>query len=146
MSALRNQIRSPSPALARILRRGAVGPGDSTSPAPRETGVLLLGNDLRPVSSTTAARSWFAALNPAEIPFPEAVPTPVWGAVGRLLAAERGEEPNQPARLRVRGGDGTWGMWGAPRLDGAGGGIAVSLHPASADDVLGLLCRAYGLS
>ncbi|MFL5866875.1 MAG: LuxR C-terminal-related transcriptional regulator [Thermoleophilaceae bacterium] len=46
----------------------------------------------------------------------------------------------------MRAGDGSWGIVEAARLDGAGGGIAVSLHPAGSDDVLDLLCRAYGLS
>jgi DNA-binding CsgD family transcriptional regulator len=139
-------MRQASLALARVWRRGAIGPADSTECAPAETGVLLLGDDLRPRSSTGAARQWFAALNPPQVPFPHAAPTPVWSAVGRLLAAERGEDPEIPARVRVRAGDGSWGVVEAARLDGADGGIAVSLHPASSGDVLGLLGRAYGLS
>ena len=73
------------------------------------------------------------------------MPPLIWNLVGRLLAVERGEE-ERPPRARVRTVDGRWAVLDAARLDGPDGGIAVSVRPARADDVLELVCRATGLT
>ncbi|MGZ4400234.1 MAG: helix-turn-helix transcriptional regulator [Gaiellaceae bacterium] len=108
--------------------------------------MLLLGDDLEPRGSTAAARAWFTALNPAQSRFPDGIPGVVWNVVGRLLAIERGEDPGQPPRVRLRGADGRWAVLEAARFDGLGSGIAVSIRAAGIEDVLDLVCRAYGLS
>ena len=88
---------------------------------------------------------WFGALNPAGMPYVGGIPSLVWSTTGRLIAAEAGEDPSRPIRIRTRAADGTWAVIEAARLD-AGGGIAVSVHAAGIEEVLGLISRAYGLS
>lgn len=140
-------MRVVSSVLASALRRAMVAPSaGAPGAASGETGVLLVDGALRPCGSTDAARAWFTALNPAETPYPEGIPGVVWNVVGRLLAIERGENSERPARARTRARDGRWAVFEAARLDGAGGGIAVSIRPAGVEEVLGLLSRATGLS
>lgn len=139
-------MRELSALLARGLRRGAVSPSATTATAPAETGVLLLDRNLQPCGATDSARAWFTALNPAQMPVPDGIPTFVWAVVGRLLAIERGEDPGGPPRVRARDGHGRWAMVEAARLDGTDPGIAVSIRAASVEDVLSLVSRALGLS
>jgi DNA-binding CsgD family transcriptional regulator len=139
-------MREVAPALARGLRRRAVTPIEGPTVAPAEMGVLLLDHELRLCGSTNAARAWLHALNPADTPFPDAIPGLVWNVVGRLTAIERGEDPERPARVRARCTHGGWAIVEAARLDDRGAGIAVSIRAARVDDVLGLLSRASGLT
>jgi DNA-binding CsgD family transcriptional regulator len=139
-------LRAAAPTLGRALRRATVTPSNGTPGAPREAGVLLIGPDLAPRGGTPAVRAWFRALNPGGIPYKDGIPSLVWTTVGRLIAGEQGENPERPARLRVRAGDGAWAVVEAARLDGPDRVLAVSMHPAGVDDVLGVACRAYGLS
>lgn len=139
-------MRDASSLIARALRRGAVAPSPATGSPPPDTGVLLLDDGLRPCGSTASAREWFATMNPARMPLPDGIPTSAWSAVGRLLATERGEAPEHPARIRVRAGDGGWAVVEASRVDGGGSGIAVTFRSAAPDEVLALLSRAHGLT
>jgi DNA-binding CsgD family transcriptional regulator len=139
-------MRDASRLIARALRRGAVAPTAPTGASPRDTGVLLLDDALRPCGSTASARAWFDALNPARMPLPDGIPTSAWSAVGRLLATERGEAAERPARIRVRTGDAGWAVVEASRIDGGAGAIAVTFRPAAPEEVLALLSRAHGLS
>ena len=108
--------------------------------------MLLLDAQLRPCGATNAARAWLRALNPADTPYPDGIPGLVWNVVGRLTAIERGEDPERPARVRARCAHGGWAIVEAARLDGSGGGVAVSIRAAGVDDVLGLVSRASGLT
>jgi DNA-binding CsgD family transcriptional regulator len=139
-------MRDVSALLARALRRSAVAPINGSDSAAAEMGVLLLNDELRPGGATDAARSWFDALNPARIPFPDGVPGLVWNVVGRLIAGERGEDPGRPPRVRARTGGGRWAVVEAARLDGGEAGIAVSVRAAGVEDVLALVSRASGLT
>jgi hypothetical protein len=94
-------MRVASAVMARALRRAMVGPNVAASGSSVETGVLLVDLALRPCGSTDAARAWFAALNPAQTPYPEGIPGVVWNVVGRLLAIERGENPERPPRAHA---------------------------------------------
>jgi DNA-binding CsgD family transcriptional regulator len=139
-------MRDVSALLARALRRSAVSPMVRGDAAPAEMGVQLLDAALHPCGSTASARAWFDALNPAGIPFPDGIPGLVWNLVGRLVAIERGEDLDRPARVRARTGSGTWALIEAARLDGEAPGIAVAIRAAGAEDVLGLVSRASGLT
>lgn len=139
-------LRDVGPMIARALRRGAVAPADPERATPTETGVVLLGDDLRPHGVTDPGRAWLEVLDPARMPYTDRIPAPVWSVAGRLLAAEHGEDPQRPARARVRAADGRWAVLEAARLTGAGGGIAVTIRPAAVDDLLDVVCRAHGLS
>lgn len=139
-------MREVSALLARGLRRGAVSPQERIEPVPEETGVLLLDASLRPAGATGAAQVWLRALEPPDWPSPDGVPGAVWNVLGCLLAIESGQEPGRPPRLRARTPGGGWAIVEAARLDGASGGIAVTIRPAGVDEVLELVCRASGLT
>ena len=119
-------MRDVSALLARGLRRAAVAPIDAADGATSEMGVLLLDGCLQPCGATESARVWFRALNPADTPFPDGIPGLVWNVVGRLVAAERGEDPGRPARVRARARSGRWALIEAGRLDGSGAGVSPS--------------------
>jgi hypothetical protein len=38
------------------------------------------------------------------------IPSLVWSTIGRLIAAEAGEDPQRPVRIHVRAGDGSWAV------------------------------------
>ena len=139
-------MRDVSASLARALRRRAAAPVEGPGFASPEMGVVLLDDHFRVCDSTSAARAWMRALNPADTPYPEGVPGLVWNVVGRLTAIERGEDPERPARVRARSANGSWAIVEAARLDGSGPAIAVSIRAAGVDDVLSLVSRASGLT
>jgi DNA-binding CsgD family transcriptional regulator len=132
-------MQDVSGVLARGMRRVAIGPAESPNTTPAEAGVLLIGDDLRRRGSTRAADAWLAALSPAAHAFPAGIPPVVWGTVGALLG---GGMP----RARLRAADGAWAIVEAARLEGDERGITVTIRPAGGNDVLALLCRAYGIS
>ena len=123
-----------------------VGLRDDAPVVPPEAGVLLVGADLQPLGGTPAISAWFRALNPAGMPYGDGIPSLVWSSIGRLLGTEAGEEPQRPVRIRVRAADGSWAVIETARLDDAEHGIAVAVHTAAGDEILGLVARAYGLS
>jgi len=139
-------LRGSSRALGRALRRSIMRVRREAPATAKQTGVLVIEGDLKTHRGTPAIWEWFRLLNPNRVPFPDGIPTLVWGVVGRVLAAERGEEPRYPARIRVRAGDGSWAVVDAARLGDAQSAIAVTIHDASTEEVLDLLYRAYRLS
>jgi DNA-binding CsgD family transcriptional regulator len=139
-------VREASGALGRGMRRATVGLRDDAPAAPLETGVLVIDAELRPRGGNAAVYAWFRALNPARMPYEGGIPSLVWSTAGRLIAAEAGEDPRRPVRIRARAADRTWAVIEAARLDDADGGIAVSVRVAGMEEILGLVCRAYGLS
>lgn len=106
----------------------------------------MIDERLRLRGATEAARAWLARLDARQKPEHTPLPIHVYQVVGRLLAAESGEDPHRPPRVRVRASDGRWAIVEAARLDGIADMIAVSIHAASADDVLALVSRVYGLT
>jgi DNA-binding CsgD family transcriptional regulator len=139
-------LRAASTSLGRALRRATVGPRKDAPAPPLETGILLIGPDLQLRGGTPSSQAWFRTLNPAGVPYKDGIPSLVWTVVGRLIAAEQGEDPDRPARIRVRAGDGTWAVVEAARLGSPDGALAVSMHAAGIDEILGVACQAYGLS
>jgi DNA-binding CsgD family transcriptional regulator len=139
-------MRDASALLARGLRRSAASPMAAADTTPDAMGVQLLADDLSPCGATPAARDWFGALNPAGIPFPHGIPGLVWNVVGRLVALESGEDSARPPRVRARTGCGRWAVVEAARVEGGAAGIAVTIRAAGAEDVLGLVARASGLT
>lgn len=139
-------LRDASTSLGRALRRAAVRVREASPVPPLESGVLLVGEDLSPLGGTPPVWDWFKALNPARIPYADGIPSLVWAAIGQLAAAERGEGQGRPARIRIRAADGNWAVIEAAHLDGLSGTVAVSIHAAGVKEVVGLVCRAYGLT
>lgn len=139
-------VRDASRILGRAVRRATVGLRDVAETAPLETGVLLVGADFRPRGGTRTIHDWFRALNPAGMPYAGGIPSLVWSTIGRLIAAEGGEDPERPVRIRTRAGDGRWAVVEAARVDDAGRTIAITVRPAPIEEILPLVCRAYGLT
>jgi DNA-binding CsgD family transcriptional regulator len=139
-------VRDASRVLGGAVRRATVGLRDVAEAAPPETGVLLVGADFRPRGGTPTIHAWFRALNPAGMPYPGGIPSLVWSTMGRLIASEGGEDPERPVRIRARTGDGRWAVVEAARLDDAERTIAITVRPAPIEEILALVCRAYGLS
>jgi DNA-binding CsgD family transcriptional regulator len=141
-----NLMRDATRILARCLRQASVSSADEGGVEPGQTGVLLVDEHLQPRGSTQAAREWFALLKAGEQAESTPLPTHVYAVVGRLLAAEAGDDPERPARVRVRIPGGRWAIIEAARIDGIAGAIGVSVHGATAEDILALVARAHGLS
>lgn len=131
--------------LATAMRQAAVESTETLDVAPSEAGVVVIGDDLRPRGITESARAWFRPLSAATRAEPTPFPIAVYGTVGRLLAAEAGDDAERPARVRVRSATGRWAVVEAARLEGEHA-IAVSIRPAHPDEVIDLLSRAHGLS
>jgi DNA-binding CsgD family transcriptional regulator len=108
--------------------------------------VLLIDNELRPGGVTQAARSWFGLLDAGQKSERTPLPIHVYGVVGRLFAAEAGDDPHRPPRVRLRTNAGRWAIVEAARLDNTADIVAVTVRSAQPGDVLTLVCRAYGLT
>jgi DNA-binding CsgD family transcriptional regulator len=132
--------------LARALRRAAVSPGGEGDPCPDQAGVLLIDDQLRPRGLTREAGEWFASLDARQSREQTPLPVHVYEVVGRLLAAEAGEDRARPPRVRVRANDGRWAVVEAARIEDMAEMIAVTVRAAGAEDILQLVSRAYGLT
>ncbi|HEV2058833.1 MAG TPA: helix-turn-helix transcriptional regulator [Solirubrobacteraceae bacterium] len=139
-------MRDAARILARRLRQSSVSATADGGVDPGQTGVLLMDDDLQPQGFTQTAREWFALLKAREKADHAPLPTHVYAVVGRLLAAEAGDDPKRPPRVRVRTGEARWAIIEAARLEGAANAIAVTVREAGAEDVLSLLARAHGLT
>jgi DNA-binding CsgD family transcriptional regulator len=140
-------LRDTSATLARAVRRAMVTPRPGTHrPAPAETGIVILDDDLRPRSWTASAQAWFRALQPDASHTPDGIPVGVWSAVGRLRSLERGEVAGLAPRVMARGADGQWAVTEAARLHGDDSSVVVSLRAARAEEVLGVVSRCHGLT
>jgi DNA-binding CsgD family transcriptional regulator len=131
--------------VAPALRRGRMTPQPDQAHPPL-AGVVLVDRDLRPQGVTEAARAWFALLDARRQPERTPLPLPVYGVVGRLLAAEVGEAPDRAPRARVRTSTGGWAVVEAARLDGGDELVAVSIRAAGPADDVDLVSRAHGLT
>jgi len=141
-----NLMRDAARILARRLRQVSISASDDGGVDPGQTGVLLVDENLKPQGFTQGAREWLALLGAREQPEPTPLPTHVYAVVGRLLAAEAGDDPDRPARVRVRTSGARWAVVEAARIEGIANAIAVSVHSATAEDILALVARAHGLS
>ncbi|RRQ76421.1 LuxR family transcriptional regulator [Streptomyces griseofuscus] len=131
-------LRRLSAPVAAALRRAVHrGPTDS-APGTAEAGVLLLDQDLRPLSENPAAKLWRDELAGFGAELPIAV----------LEVAARGRRTALPAYGRIRGRSGRWLSVHASPLRGGQcpAPLAVTMHPAPAADVAEVLLLAYGLT
>jgi DNA-binding CsgD family transcriptional regulator len=139
-------LRDAGRILAPAFRRSRLPPPATDASDPAETGVLLIDNELRPGGVTQAARSWFGLLDAGQKSERTPLPIHVYGVVGRLFAAEAGDDPHRPPRVRLRTNAGRWAIVEAARLDNTADIVAVTVRSAQPGDVLTLVCRAYGLT
>jgi len=139
-------MRDAARILARRLRQASVGATAERGVDPGQTGVLLIDDDLQPQGFTQTAREWFALLKARQKADHTPLPAHVYAVVGRLLAAEAGDDSRRPPRVRVRTSDARWAIVEAARMDGVANAIAVSVRGAGAEDILSLVARAHGLT
>jgi DNA-binding CsgD family transcriptional regulator len=105
-------------------------------------GTLVLDRDLRPVSWTTGARAWIAAL-------PSAALVAQWGMLPSAVypTAVLARSAAREARALVQAADGRWVRIDAAALEGEREGeVAVNLRSATPRETFDLLCRVYALS
>jgi DNA-binding CsgD family transcriptional regulator len=131
------------PTLTAALRRRAARqdvPVDA--PPPAGAGVLLLDEQLTVRSWTSAAAAWLDALGP-----PDATLPLVLGVAARTLALRRDIASHPGDRVRVRARTGHWAVVeGAVLEGGAAQSIAITIRPATPDDLIDLVCASYFLS
>jgi DNA-binding CsgD family transcriptional regulator len=141
-----NLMRDAARILARRLREASVSATDGGGVEAGQTGVVLVDENLQPQGFTRPAREWFERLKAREQPEATLLPTHVYGVIGRLLAAESGDDPGRPPRVRVRTGGGRWAIVEAARVEGIPSAVAVTVHAATAEDILALVADAHGIS
>jgi len=86
------------------------------------------------ITQTATARRWLAHLGPQAT------------AVQQALVAMVGADTGRPARVRMRSVQGHWFELNAERLDGPAGHVAVTIQPASPQQIAPLLMSAIGFS
>jgi DNA-binding CsgD family transcriptional regulator len=132
-----------APILGALLRRSqarawgaASGAAESLSP-----GTLVLDSELQPGSWTESVRGWLREL-PAAGPNGDMLPPAVYEIGARALTPT-----HLPNRVRIRGRAGRWlVIEGAPLEGASGSSVAITVRAAGPEEILDVLCRAYGLT
>ncbi|MGQ0830334.1 MAG: helix-turn-helix transcriptional regulator [Microthrixaceae bacterium] len=143
---LTDVARTVTPALRRSMAATfAVGSGASDSPG--EPAVLLLSEDLRPLTQTPRTDAYLRSLLPTDA---DQVPVPAgaFNVAAQLLAQEQGVDSN-PASARTHLHGGLWVTLRAARMVGAAAGpepIAVSIEPTPPTERTALFARVIGLT
>ncbi len=126
-------------ALRRRVDRASHGGAAASSPP----GVVVLDDELQPVSWTAGARSWIDALPMAEV-------FALWDilpAVVYPVAALARADGSPKASALERAADGRWVQIEAAPLEGDDAGrVAVTLRGATPAETFDLLCRGYALT
>lgn len=109
-----------------------------------EEGIIILNEQLDPVSLNPGGRRWLKQLQLMERQSQHGLPGPVRAVSLSALAGK----PPSPARLCFRAGDGQFIMLTASKLEGPSGlvQLAVSFTAAKASDLLPLVAEAYGFT
>lgn len=137
-----------APHFAEGLRKALLLESVSVGHSEEAPGLILLDDQLRVVSATTAARYWLDELGRSGRDIGE-LPSPILAAASSLLALEGDSAgPDLVPRSRLRTESGRWLVVHASRLAGEGqdGRIAVILELAQPLEIAPLLAAAYGLS
>ena len=106
--------------------------------------LLLLSEDLEPVTQTAPADAYLRALLPTDADR-SPVPAGAYNVAAQLLAQEDGVD-GHPATARVHLGGGGWVTLRAARMPGPPAGIAVSIEPTTPAERTALYARVAGLS
>lgn len=130
-------------ALSRISGLG------STLEQPVEEGIIVLNDQLVPVSLNAGGKYWLNKLQLMERQTQETLPGPIRAVSLRALAEEKLPARGLPAaKLCYRAEDGQFLTLTASKLEGPSGLIqlAVSFAKAKPSDLLPLITEAYGLT
>lgn len=139
-----------APHIAEGLRTALLLGSAMTREIPDEPGLLVLSDDLSIVAITPPAERWLAEMAAGGWSRKLALPTAIYSVVARLLAIERGEDPN-PAlmpNVRLRTASGHWLALHASRLEDASAQPRIAVIFAAARPVViaPLIAQAYNLS
>jgi DNA-binding CsgD family transcriptional regulator len=117
--------------------------GGSRAAGPGPPGVIVLGQQLLPVSWTAGARAWIEA-------FPGAAMFAAFGMLPSVIypaaTIARSESSAAGSHATLRTADGRWVRIEAAPFEGPSRQIAVTLRPATAAETFDVLCRAFGFS
>lgn len=143
-------IASIAPLVANKLRAYTLSlPAEDMQGLQEENGIMVLSDQLLPLTFNSVAKNWMATLRGLEQLDSEALPTPVRAICSRALAEENdsGETPSK-AKICLRIENGNYLSIVASRLEGPSGltQLAVSFEPAKSSDILPLIAEAYALS
>ncbi|MNO33268.1 CsgBAC operon transcriptional regulatory protein [compost metagenome] len=143
-------INDAGPLIASQLKAKALsripGPGPEQ---PLEEGILVLNEQLVPVSLNPGGKLWLGKLQLMERQTPPALPSPIRAVCLRALAGEKNPASGLPAaRLCFHAGDGQFLTLTASRLEGPAGlvQLVVSFTATKASDLLPLITEAFGLT
>jgi DNA-binding CsgD family transcriptional regulator len=133
-----------APLLGTVIRRGVLQSwqsehGDAGALPPA---TLILDAELRASSWTPAFHGWLAELPGAG----QMLPPAVYELGARVLTPPR-LATGLPATVRIRTRSGRWAVIEGAPLEGADQGrVAITVRPATGDEIFDLLCRSYDLS
>lgn len=126
-----------APAVAAATRAAVRAEVAGLSPGGRPA-VAVVGPRGEVRSATAAARDWQESVD-------EAAPGR-FALLMSLMAAGARTRSDGGFRVRVHDAQGRWAILEASGLIGADDEVAVSIHPATGDQLLGLLLAAFGLT
>jgi DNA-binding CsgD family transcriptional regulator len=146
LNLLSGLCRVVTPALRRSLAATfTVSPSEEHHAA--EPVVLILSDDLQPVTQTPQVDTQLRALLPTDADRAP-IPAVAYNVAAQLLAREQGIDNHDPS-ARTHLGDGAWVTVSAARLGRSPTGttgIAISIEPTSAPGRAELFARLIGLS
>lgn len=143
-------IAAIAPILAKSLKKNSLElPSTDVGVRKEEPGLIVLSDQLEPISFDRSARHWLSELRSLEQIDGVTLPRPIRAVCSRALAQARttaGER--QTAKVCIRMPEGLYLSIRASMLEGAYGLIqlAVSIEPAKPSDILPLIVEAYALS
>ncbi len=139
-------VRRVSPVMAGGVRRGLLVGEASDPDRPEGPGMIVLGPDWQPESTSPGVELWLAELPDGDRSRGR-LPSSVLAVTGRALRAvggERGEAEVAVARVLTRSG--TWVVLHGVPLSMGVGRVAVIVEPAHPALITPLLMSAYGLT
>lgn len=143
-------ISEVGPLIASRLKAKALSRMPGHEPEqPLEEGIIVLNEQLVPVSLNSGGEYWMSKLQLMERQTQESLPGPIRAVSLRALAEEKPKAPGLPAaRLCFRAENGQFLTLTASKLEGPSGliQIAVSFTATKASDLLPLITEAYGLT
>lgn len=143
-------IASIAPLVASVLRTYSLSLREEDMQGfQAENGIMVLSEQLIPLSSNSAAKHWLAKLRDSEHLASEVLPRPIRAICSRALAeGENAVEEPSKAKICLRVENGNYLSILASRLEGPSGltQLAVTFIPAKSSDILPLLADAYTLS
>jgi DNA-binding CsgD family transcriptional regulator len=140
-------LHDAAPTLGTIIRRSLARSWRTESSVcePNAAATLILDADLRPSAWTPGLRGWLAELSPAGIDS-EMLPIATYEIGARVLTPAEAAT-NLPTSVRIRTRTGRWSVIEGALLEGSvGAKVAITVRPATADEIADVLCKAHGLT